>query len=328
MTSMSSTEPPRETGAATAPAQRFSPALMYAASRLYYVQEANQAEIAVRLGTSRATVSRLLSEARRQGIVRIEVVEPSDSDLDDLARRTAAALGLAAVRLSALPARESVGEGLAPALSAALTSVGLVTGDVLLVSSGRTVFEAAQATLPSLPGVVLAPMVGGQDEPEAWYQTNEITRQIAAKVGGIPTFLYAPALPGAGLFETLRDDPSTRRALEMWQQASCAIVGVGAPPLTRTSIPRFVPTDAVSLREAVGDVCSRFYDRGGREIPFPGSERLIATSLEVLRRLPVCIAVAAGQQKVDGILAGAKAGYFNQLVTDADTAQALIAAAA
>lgn len=305
----------------------FPKALMHAAASLYYLEHATQAEVAVRLGISRPTVSRLLSEARRAGIVRIEVVAPVDEDLEDLERRTATALGLHAVHLSPLPPRAPVGAALAPELSTALARVGLAPGDVLLVSSGRTVHEAAQAELPALPGVVVAPTIGGQDEPEPWYATNEIVRQVAGKVGGRPTFLYAPALPGPELYETLQGDPSLRRVLALWRSARCAIVGVGAPPLTRTSLPRFVPYDAGSLHQAVGDVCSRFYDRSGRPVPWPGSERLIATSLEVLGAIPTCIAVAAGPDKVPSILAGATAGWFNQLVTDAGTATALVGAA-
>jgi DNA-binding transcriptional regulator LsrR (DeoR family) len=305
---------------------RFSPQLMYAAARLYYVNEATQAEIAERLGTSRATVSRLLSEARRQGIVRIDVIEPVQADNADLAAGTAQALGLHAVHLSPLPAAPVPGTALAPALSAALAKVGLAYGDVLIVSSGRTIFEVAQAELPRLPGVQVAPTVGGQDEPEAWYQTNEITRRIAATIGGTPTFLYAPALPGPELHERLLDDPAIRRVVELWERARCALLGVGAPPTLPRSLPRFVPTHAVS--GAVGDVCTRFYDRQGRDVPYPGVERLIATSLDVLRRIPVSIALAVGQEKVPGIIAGARAGYFNQLVTDPPTASALVAAVA
>lgn len=301
---------------------------MHDAARLYYLEDATQADIAERLGTSRATVSRLLSEARREGIVRIEVVAPVDEDLDALAGRVADALGLDAVHLAPGPVRGTVGAALAPALAAPLRAVGLSAGDVMLVSSGRTVYEAAQAELPQLGGVVLAPTIGGQDEPEAWYATNEITRQIATKVGGTPSFLYAPALPGPQLYDTLLGEPSIRRVLELWSAARCAVIGVGAPPLSRSSLPLFVSRDAGTLHAAVGDVCSRFYDRDGRPVAFPGSERLVATSLELLSRIPVCIALAAGEEKVPSLLAGAAAGYFNQLVTDAATATALLDAAA
>lgn len=305
---------------------RFSPALMHQAATLYYEQEATQADVAERLGLSRATVSRLLSEARRAGIVRIEVVAPVDHDLESLAAQLAAALGLDRAWLPSLPARGPVGETLAPALAAALLAAGLARGDVLLVSTGRTIWEAAQGSLPSLPGLTLAPMIGGQDEPEVWYAPNEIIRQFAVRLEGDPVFLYAPALPGAQLHDTLLDDPSTRRVFELWTQARCAVMGVGAPPLTRASLPRFIASDTASLRESVGDVCSRFYDARGDAVPFPGSERLIATDFDRLREIPVTIAVAAGVVKVPSIVTGAASGYFNQLVTDAETALALIAA--
>lgn len=314
------------TGADSVGATRFPADLMYAAARLYYLEDANQAQVAEELGTSRATVSRLLAEARRHGIVRIEVVPPRERTDDDLADRTAAALGLDAVYLSGSSAATHLGRALAPALSSALRGVGLAGGDILLVSSGRSVYEAAQFELPNLPGVLVAPTVGGQDESEAWYQTNEITREVAAKIGGRPAFLYAPALPGAALFDSLRDDPSIRRVLELWSAAKCVVLGIGAPPLTRRSIPAFVPTSAASLREAVGDVCSRFYDRAGNPVEFPGSDRLIATGLDVLQQIPYGIAVAVGAEKVGGIITGARAGYFNRLVTDPETAAQLIAA--
>jgi DNA-binding transcriptional regulator LsrR (DeoR family) len=308
--------------------QRFPKALMHAAARLYYLEDATQAEVAERLGTSRATVSRLLSEARRTGIARIEVIAPVDEELDELAATVAAALGLLRVYLARQEATGlPLGEALAPALSLALQDAELSTGDVLLVSSGRTVYEASQASLPSLPGVVLAPTIGGQDEPEVWYAPNEITRQVAERVGGTPTFLYAPALPAPRLHEGLVEDPGFRRVVDLWETARCAIMGVGAPPLMRTSLPRFVPQEAGSLRRAVGDVCSRFYDEDGEPVPFPGSERLVATGFDALRRIPSVIAIAAGAMKLPSIRVAAKAGYVNQLVTDTDTAAALIAGA-
>jgi DNA-binding transcriptional regulator LsrR (DeoR family) len=167
-------------------------------------------------------------------------------------------------------------------------------------------------------------MIGGQDEPEAWYQTNEIVRRFAVNVGGHPSFLYAPALPGPELHATLMNDPAINRVLDLWRTARCAIVGVGPPPLARDSIPGFVPTGSLALRDAVGDVCSRFYDRDGRAVSFPGSDRLISTHLDDLRKIPVTIAVAVGDAKVVSIATGARAGYFTQLVTDTATATALI----
>jgi DNA-binding transcriptional regulator LsrR (DeoR family) len=315
-----------------AEAGHFPASLLFAAAKLYYNEDATQAEVAAQLGTSRATVSRLLAEAKRRGIVRIEVVAPAEVATGDLADRLARALALNTVFLShPLPnpgpgrtVLDVMGASLAPAVARALGAAGLLPGDVLLVSSGRTVYEVAQYDLVSLPGVLVAPTVGGNDQPEEWYQTNEITRLVANRISGRPNYLFAPALPGPDLYPSLLNDPSIQRVLHLWPHARCALMGVGAPPLMRSDIPQFVPTRSGSLRAAVGDVCSRFYDRDGAEVVFEGQERLIAVELEALRHIPVTIAVAIGRDKISSLVAGARGGYFNQLVTDPATASAIL----
>ncbi|WP_309225468.1 sugar-binding domain-containing protein [Quadrisphaera sp. INWT6] len=315
---------------ATEGAGRSPDHLLYSVAVEYYLQEATQAEIAQRLRTSRATVSRLLAEARRRGIVSIEVRHPDAGPDRDLAAAVADALGLHEVHLYPdVPADSPHGVlsgALSRPLAAVLEGARLAAGDVLLVSSGRMVYAAAHAELPQLPGVLVAPTVGGQLEPEPWYQTNEIIRAFAASVGGNPAFLYAPALPGAALREGLLDDPGIRRVVDTWGTAKAAVMGIGAPPQQRVSLPHFVPAQSAALDRAVGDICSRFYDREGVAVEFPGSERLIATPLELLQRIPVTVAVASGPEKVGGILAGARAGYFNRLVTDTSTAAQLVSA--
>lgn len=56
--------------------------------------------------------------------------------------------------------------------------------------------DAARTDPPAPPGVLLAPAVGGPDEPEAWYQTNETTREVAEKVGGGPGAALVPLRTG------------------------------------------------------------------------------------------------------------------------------------
>ncbi len=125
-------------------AARFAPELMVAAARLYYLQDATQAEIADRFGTSRPTVSRLLTEARRVDIVRVDIVEPTDGGLDELARPTAAALGISKVCWSRrAPARRPARRWRRPCGRPCWPHT--CGRGVLLVSSGETVHAAAQA---------------------------------------------------------------------------------------------------------------------------------------------------------------------------------------
>lgn len=307
--------------------ERFPLALAHTAATLYYLQEATQAEIAQRIGTSRATVSRLLQEARDRGLVRIEVLPLPAQDPGGLAEKVRDALGLQHVALCPATPEAHVAEAVSPTVAAVLAGVGLSAGEVLLVSSGRTLHEIAERELPPLPGVVVVPMVGGQDEPEPWYQTNEITRRVAVAVGGTPRFLHAPAFPGRRLRRGLVEDPEFRRFTRLWADARCALMGVGAPTLRRESLPGFVPTGEAPLAGAVGDVASRFYDASGAEITYDGADRLIAIPLDVLAAVPVRIAVAYGALKVPSIVAGARGGHFTHLVTDPATASALLTSA-
>lgn len=297
--------------------------LLYAAAVLYFEQEATQAEVAAQLGISQATVSRLITEARRRGMVQIRVLPPAE-DADLLAEQVAERLGLRRVYVFPDTAPEVLGSTLGPALAAALTDAELSSGDAILISSGKMCYAAAHCELPKLPGVVIAPTVGGISEPEAWYQTSEITREFAESVEGQPAFLYAPAVPTPWLLKSLLQDPATLRVVDLWKSAKCAVLGIGAPPTSRRSLPHYVSGHMSDLAAAVGDVCGRFYDLEGREVPFPGSESMLSTSLETLKTIPTTIAVATGQEKLVALRAAAGAGYFNNLVTDTSTATSLL----
>ena len=248
---------------------RFPPELLYRAARLYYLEDATQAEVAEALGTSRPTVSRLLAEARAVGIVHIEVREPEAMDTRDLADQLARAIGLTRAWVAAGSAAPRWARRWRPACRRRCWPPTCAAGTRVLVSSGATVHAVSQADLPKLPGVLLAPTVGGRDEPEEYYQTNEITRRMAVKMDGTAVLLYAPALPGPALHELLMQDESILRVTRLWRSARAAILGIGAPPTTRTSMPSVLRKDAERLGEAVGDICQRPYDRTGRRCPSP-----------------------------------------------------------
>ncbi|OYN96218.1 DNA-binding transcriptional regulator LsrR (DeoR family) [Propionibacteriaceae bacterium ES.041] len=312
-------EPPRRASALNLEAA-------YRAARMYYLEDATQAQIAARLNVSRPTVSRLIAEARRAGLVRIEVVPPNATESSELADRLAESLGLQGVRLAPRIRAGHAGHDLRPAVAAVLEELAMAPGEVLLVASGETTYEVSQGPLPPLPGVLLAPTVGGVSEPEAHFQTNEITRAIAQRTGAIPRLLFAPAVPSPALYRTLLEDPDFRATTALWDRARVALVGVGAAPLARGSISAHVPLGSASIRSAAGDVCLNFVDHEGAPVEFEGSDRMIRISPEQLRRIDACIAIAAGENKVRSIRACARAGLFNRLITDVPTAEALLAA--
>lgn len=297
-----------------------SPVLLHEVASLYYLDEITQAEIAERLGMSRPGVSRLLAEARRRGIVRIEIPPLLQEDREDLTEELREALDLRRVILTEPSPPEVRGSTLAQALASALRDMSLRRGSVLILSTGRTIFETIHAHVPELPGVVVVPSVGGQGEPEAWYAANELTRRFAQECGGHPEFLFAPSLPGAHLYETLLHDPSTSNVIDLWRKADCAVLGIGSPPSQRKSIASDIPLGDPALNRAVGDVCLHFFDLNGEPVSFPGSDRVIGTPVSTLREIPHAIALATGSDKAPSIIGAARGGYINELITDSATA--------
>ncbi|MCB0912085.1 MAG: hypothetical protein KDB60_10775, partial [Propionibacteriaceae bacterium] len=167
--------------------------------------------------------------------------------------------------------------------------------------------------------------VGGMDEPEEFYQTNEITRLLAVNAGASPVLLHAPVQPTEALYELLQEDPGVKRVTELWRQAKCALLGIGQPPRVRSSLPMVMKRAIADLRTAEADISNRTFDEHGAQVLYSGSDRVISMQLEDLLRVPYAIGVAVGASKAKGITAAARAGYVNRLVTDSATAHAILA---
>ena len=303
--------------------------LLHRAASAYYVDGVRQAEVAERLGVSRPTVSKLLAEARRIGMVRFEVLEPPTADLPDLAARLQDVLGVRSVRIAPGNQVQRDYRGIGDLLGEELRSLDLQRGEVLLISSGKTTYAVSgMPGLPELPGVVIAPTVGGQQETDPSFQTNEIVRRFADRTRAEPKFMFAPASPSEQLWESLQADPSFREITDLWARARAVVVGIGEPYQGRAALTSVVPRDEPALVPAVGDINLHFYDIDGHPVSYPGSELLVRPPRELLNALPTSIAMAAGERKAPSILAGARTGLYTTLLTDEPTAQAVLALAA
>jgi DNA-binding transcriptional regulator LsrR (DeoR family) len=307
---------------------------LYVVARLYYVEARSQEDIAAQLGVSRSKVSRLLTAAREAGIVRISVQSPPESTkLGETLRGT---LGLSGVHV--VPTSPGTAEPwplLASALSDALSASPPRAGDVVLASWGRTIWATTAHPLPRFPGVKVAATGAGHPErpwrtdapnqPDESIEANNIVRQLAVGLQGVPYYLHAPAYPTGALRRELLRDDATQRTLRLWDEAAISIVSIGAPPhLAPYYGPASYSTDAEELAQAAGHVASRYFTLDGKPLSYKGEEDILAISREQLLRVPRRIAVALGPTKIDAILGAARAHLINVLITDNSTAAAVL----
>ena len=301
------------------PGRLMNRGLMHAAARMHYVDGLPQVEVARRMEVSTATVSRLLSLARSEGIVRIEVVDLEE--IDDLGDRLVSGLGLVAARV--------VESSRATALGAhvgGLVKEAARPGAVVAIGWGRAVQSVLSAGLPRCPDVVVVPATGGMSETEAHFQINEFARRAASQMGGEGRLLYAPSMASPELSSVLERDPGIAATMGLWDRVDVAILGIGRFAAGEVGAdPGFAPDDAGRV---TGDVIRHYFDAGGAEVPWPDEGNLVAIRRDQLSRVPLSIGIAMGGDKVGAILGAVRSGMVNALVTDARTAARLLDLAA
>ena len=297
-------------------------------SRLYYERDLTQAQIAKRMNISRPAVSKLLSEARLRGIVKIDIKSPLMSDeylLDELCSVYNLKGGLVVPSGSAdekLLARLIISQAALyiEKLLSQVTRIGLGWGDTI----GRLVDQLkGHPSVESRIGYV-CPVIGSAPNDIKWYQTNELARAFAEKTGFIPHYLHAPAFPvsleNKKLFEYTIE---YQEIFKLWRELEMVIVGVGTYPS--------VPDQATAARfgnllrekKAVGMLATYYFDGDGNLIKSK-DDIVIRIAPDDLARIDKVFLIGGGEKKINAVRATLKTGLVNHLITDEKTAQALI----
>jgi DNA-binding transcriptional regulator LsrR (DeoR family) len=299
------------------------------AARRYFLDGASKSEIAQELGISRFKVARLLDDARRDGIVRIEIGAPPEIDIEmstELAGRYGLR-GTLVVRTMDGPdefKREQLGRACAELLTQTLEA-----HDVLGLSWGRTLHSMAGHLL-RLPACAVVQIVGSVPTLELDVNSMEVVRRVADCAGGpvyplpVPLLVDSPEMAAA-----LRSDPHVHKTIAMFDKLTKAVVGIGAWTASGSTVRSALPEELAASLDAAGavaDVCANVLDSSGHEIcagGLPG--RLIAITPDQLRAVPDVVAIAGGAQKAPAILAALRSGLIHQLITDEDAARLLLA---
>lgn len=296
-------------------------------ARQYYEHGMGQAEIAQANGLSRPTVGRMLKEAREAGVVRIQVSHPFERSVE-LERNIQSRYGVQHVRAATQSPQESGFDAVARECAAMLDDL-LVPGMRVGLTNGR-----AHSRLPhALDGlraraVEVVQMSGRATQGTRILDGAELIEQVAGRLGGTALTMSAPLLaPNADAARDLRETPQVRSALERAAHVDVALIGIGAGFRHPASVFSGALTSEIVRRlhshGAVGHVVGRFLDASGEEIRSLLEDRVIGTSLEELRRIPLVVALAAGPEKAPAIAAALRAGLVDVLLVDVIAAQEL-----
>jgi DNA-binding transcriptional regulator LsrR (DeoR family) len=302
-------------------------------AELYYLQQEGQAEIAALIGVSISKVSRLLAEARRQGIVTINVAASHVGD-SELERTLASELGLQAVFVAPARVRDaSLASRVAAVTAARVLPRWLPAQGLVGLSGGYTMTQMSRALEP-LPDLrlTIVPLQGNWVDGGPHLQNDQVCRDAATQLEARSLSLPAPmVVEHADTRDALLNDRSIRSVTERWAELQVAVVGIGPAPraaqIDYTSVMGQLSPETLEelqLRGVVGDLCAHMFDVDGRFVEHELTGRTLSIPIEQLRRVPCVVAVAGGVNKASSLLGAVRTGVPKVLITDQLTAEELL----
>jgi deoxyribonucleoside regulator len=302
------------------------------AAHLYYMQDLTMDAIAKELGTSRSSVSRLLSHARDSGLVEITIHSPLDSP----GRLEHDLLESHGVTAHVVPVPDHVTD--VDRLERVALSAARILGR--FVDSNQTIGAAWGSTMGALSrhlvpkpthNTEIVQLNGaGNVRTTGIVYASEILRRFGDAFGAhvqqfpVPAFFDDPATK-----EAFWRERSTRRLLALQARLDLAVFGLGSP---FAEVPSHVyqggyleRTDYQTLSRdgVVGDVATVFYRADGSTDGIALNTRATGPDFRVLRRAPRRICVVSGPAKLASLRGALAAHLITDLIVDETTARAL-----
>lgn len=304
--------------------------LMIQVAKRYYELDMTIGDLAKELGLTRWQASRLLTDARASGIVRIEIV-PRTPRMPDLESRLQRRYGLKEAVVVPQADEENddrILDGVARATGRLLAGLGPIP--LIGVSWGRTMSAVAHRLPPFWnDGVEVVLLNGAMNVRSPSTRTNNTAELFARSANGTATLLPVPAILGqAETRDALERDPTIASVLELGRKAPVICFGMGAISVDSVLVQSGFLSEAeiARLKEkgAVGDILSRYVDAHGNIVDPDLDARTIGLDPRLCADRAFSIGVAAGERKHAITLACLRARYLNVLVTDEQTALFLL----
>lgn len=306
----------------------------FTAARMYYDEGQTMETIAQSLAVSRSTVSRLLRDARDEGLVTIALHPPGAYRADELRHRLAERFGVRAHVVAApepgererLAAVAEAGASLLEEMLEPDMTIGLAWG----TTTSNLVSRLRPAPTPGLRIVQLNGAINTEGSGMTYVSS------VLAKAAGLwdATVHHFPVpafFDHASTRQAMWQERSVQRVLHVQRQCTLAVFSVGA---FDAEVPSHVytnnyltPEDRRSLRAdgAVGDVCTVFLRADGTWKGIGMNNRGTGPIPAQLARIPRRLLLAAGSRKAVPLRAALRAGVATDLVVDEVTAQSLLA---
>lgn len=303
-------------------------------ARLYYEQGLTTNDIALELKLSRPKVSRLLSHARKSGLVEIRIHDPEGEAMGLEARLQARYPFLQAQVVSVpLGSSESVWIERTATAAANLLTTLLRPGFRVGLAWGNTMSAVSRVLVPkAVADVIFVQLNGSANAADfvSGFVTETILRfarnfSAKAQMFPVPTFFDDPVTKQA-----MWRERSVRHVLELQEHADILMYSVGShtahTPSHVYTAGYLSPSDLSVLSDegTVGDIATVFFRADGSHQGLSLNARASGPDLGLMQRVKESICVVSGLGKVAALHAALQGQLMHRLIVDEVTAQAVL----
>ncbi|QLG13228.1 sugar-binding transcriptional regulator (plasmid) [Deinococcus sp. D7000] len=303
-------------------------------ARLYYVQGLTTNTIATELGLSRPKVSRLLSHARRRGLVEIRIHDP-EGQAQGLEARLHARYPFLQAQVVSVPQGSAEDVWLERTAAAAAAELGelLRPGMTVGVAWGTTMSAISHALLPRpVPGLTFVQLNGSASAADfmSGFVTDTILRFARNFTAGAQLFPVPTFFDDAATKQAMWRERSVRHVLDLQARADLLIYSVGSHA---AAIPSHVYSAgyldaddlaALNAEGAVGDIGTVFYRADGSDAGLSLNARASGPPLSLIRAAAETLCVVSGLGKAAALQAALEGQLMRRLIVDEMTARAVL----
>lgn len=301
-------------------------------SKLYYQKDLSKLEISKKLKISRFIITKLLKKALEDGSVRIIINEPDKSFLD-LENTLEDKFGIhrAVVVETGYnydETRANIGKAAAQCLLEMVSD-----NDVIGIAWGTTIYGMLNFLPSSVDkkNIKVVQITGGLSQVSVNYDSIKISRQLAEVFKAKSYQFYAPAIfDNEETKKLMLSESKIKETLDMFKEINIAITGIGSvlpEPSTILYKKGFIRKDdfeEIIKGKPVGNMNAYFFNKDGQKCLSPLNNKTLDMDIEQYKKIRYVMGLAGGKFKADAIFAALKGKIINIIVTDEETAKAII----
>ncbi|MGX7091142.1 sugar-binding transcriptional regulator [Hutsoniella sourekii] len=290
-------------------------------AKMYYEEGLTQAAIAKEVGVSRSLISKLLMDAKRQGIVEV-FIKSSSSYIVELERELEKNFGLVkAIVVDSLSVKDEEVNKSASQQAALYLKKMAADHPNIGISWGYSIRGMVDSfPYSNLSEVTLIPLIGGMSDDYFSIHSNQLCFDLSQKIRSNVKYLYSPAqVSNDRIKDELINNNAIKSVLDSARNVDLAVVGISSPyeQSTMQKIGYLNEDNVEDLikHNVVGDINSAFFDSNGQQVDFDQNRNVIGLSLDELKEIPLRMSIATSQSKTKPLAVALEHKLLNIIVT-------------